>query len=214
MSRSLLLAVMTVGAMLLGARAAQAETIRCESKGGSYQVCSADTRGGVRLSQQLSSQGCWQNDTWGYDRNRIWVDRGCRAEFYVGSGSHSSSNKDDAVAAALVIGLAAAAVAADQHSDRHDNDHYNNNYNNNGYNNGYNYNNSYGNNYGYGGNPRSTFRCESKDNRFTYCNIPYRGHVEIYKQQSSSPCTYGRSWGSENNRIWVSNGCRADFAVY
>ncbi len=215
MSRSLLLAVMTVGAMLLGARAAQAETIRCESKGGSYQVCSADTRGGVRLTQQLSSQGCWQNDTWGYDRNRIWVDRGCRAEFYVGSGSHSSSSKDDAVAAALVIGLAAAAVAADKHNDRHDNDHYNNNYNNNnGYNNGYNYNNSYGNNYGYGGNPRSTFRCESKDNRFTYCNIPYRGHVEIYKQLSSNACTYGRSWGSENNRIWVSNGCRADFAVY
>jgi hypothetical protein len=201
MSRLLLLAIVTFGATLLGARAAQAETIRCESQGGRYQVCSADTRGGVRLTQQLSSQGCWQNDTWGYDRNRIWVDRGCRAEFRVGGGS-SSSSKDDAVAAALVIGLAAAAVAADKHNDHRDNNYNYNNYNN------------YGNNYGYGGNPRSTFRCESKDNRFTYCNIPYRGHVEIYKQQSSSPCTYGRSWGSENNRIWVSNGCRADFAVY
>lgn len=205
MSRSLLLAILAFGAMLLGAHSAQAATIRCESQGGKYQTCSADTRGGVRLSQQLSSQGCWQNDTWGYDRNRIWVDRGCRAEFRVGGGS-SSSSKDDAVAAALVIGLAAAAVAADKHNDHHDNNNYNNN--------NYYDNNNYGNNYGYGGNPRSTFSCASKDNRFTYCNIPYRGHVEIYKQQSSSPCTYGRSWGSENNRIWVSNGCRAEFAVY
>jgi len=206
---------MTFGAMLLGARAAEAETIRCESQGGRYQVCSANTSGGVRLTQQLSSQGCWQNDTWGYDRNRIWVDRGCRAEFKVGGGS-SSSNKDDAVAAALIIGLAAAAVAADKNND-HRNNNYNNNYGNNSYNSNYgnnSYNNNYGNNYGYGGNPRSTFRCESKDNRFTYCNIPYRGHVEVYKQQSSSPCTHGRSWGTEGNRVWVSNGCRADFAVY
>ena len=203
MSRSLLLAILTVGAMLLGASSAQAETIRCESKGGGYQVCSADTRGGVRLSQQLSSQGCWQNDTWGYDRNRIWVDRGCRAEFRVG-GSSSSSSKDNAVAAALVIGLAAAAVAADKHNDR--NDRYDDNYNH--------YNNNYGNNYGYGGNPRSTVRCESKDNRFKYCNLPFRGHVEVYKQQSSDPCIHGRSWGTEGNRMWVNNGCRADFAVY
>ena len=199
MSRTLLLTALAVAAMLLGPRYAAAETVRCESKDGRYRVCSVDTRGGVRLSQQLSSQGCWQNDTWGYDRNRIWVDRGCRAEFKVGSSS-SSSNKDDAVAAALVIGLAAAVIAADKHDD-HRNDNYN-------------YNNNYGNNYGYGGDPRSTFRCESRDNRFTYCNLPYRGHVEVYKQQSSSPCTYGRSWGSERNRIWVSNGCRADFAVY
>jgi hypothetical protein len=206
MSRNLLLVFLTFGAMLLGASAAQAETIRCESQGGRYQVCSADTRGGVLLSQQLSSQGCWQNDTWGYDRDRIWVDRGCRAEFKVGGGSHSSS-KDNAVAAALVIGLAAAAVAADKHNDHHSN----NNYNQNDYNN-YSYHDD--NRYGYGGNPRSTFRCESRDDRFTYCNIPYRGHVEVYKQRSSSPCTHGRSWGAEGNRLWVSDGCRADFAIY
>jgi hypothetical protein len=186
-----LLALIGAGALLLGAQAAQAETIRCESRDGRYQVCSVDTRGGVRLSQQLSSQGCWQNDTWGYDRNRIWVDRGCRAEFRVGGGS-SSSNKDDAVAAALIIGLAVA-VAASNHDDRND---------------------RHDNNYGHGGYPLRTFRCESRDNRFVYCNLPVRGHVEVYKQKSSNPCTYGRSWGSERNRIWVSNGCRAEFAIY
>jgi hypothetical protein len=184
--------------MLLGAEPASARTIRCESKDDAYRVCSVDTRGGVRLSQQLSSQGCWQNDTWGYDRNRIWVTRGCRAEFQIGGDSHSSSN-DDAVAAAVVLGLIGAVISAGQNDDHDYNGRDNRRDNRRGR---------------YGGNPRYVFRCESRDNRFAYCNIPQRGHVEIYKQQSSSSCVYGRSWGSERNRIWVSHGCRADFAVY
>lgn len=192
MNRSLILAGLCLLALWLGAGHADAATIRCESRDGSYRACSVDTRNGVRLSRQLSSQGCWQNDTWGYDRNRIWVDRGCRAEFEVGGAAHSSSN-DDAVAAALIIGLVGAAVIANQHDDHRDRNH--------GYGDGY-------------GNPRNTLRCESKDNRFRYCNLPYRGHVEVYRQLSSNQCVYGRSWGLERNRIWVSHGCRADFAVY
>ena len=196
MKRDLLMILFLLAASF-AAQTAGAATIRCESNDGSYRSCSVDTRNGVRLSRQLSSQGCWQNDTWGYDRNRIWVDRGCRAEFQVGGASSSSSN-NDAVAAALIIGLAGAVIIASQHDDHHDrNDSY-----------------GYGNGYGHGGNPRNTFRCESKDNRFRYCNLPYRGHVEVYRQLSSNQCIYGRTWGLERNRIWVSHGCRADFAVY
>ena len=33
-------------------------TLRCESDGGRYRRCNADTRGGVRLSRQLSSSSC------------------------------------------------------------------------------------------------------------------------------------------------------------
>ncbi len=219
MSRSRIAIALSLGCLLLlGATAAQASTITCESKGGAYRSCSVDTRNGVRLSRQLSSQGCWQNDTWGYDRNRIWVDRGCRAEFQVGN-QNSSSSSNNAAAAAVVVGLAAAAIiASNQHDDHHDN--YNNNYNNN-YNDRYNdnyrndgYDNSrYGYN-GYGGDPRRTFSCESKSSRLTYCTIPTRGHVEVYKQRSSSPCTYGRSWGVDGNRVWVDDGCRAEFAVF
>ena len=50
--------------------------------------------------------------------------------------------------------------------------------------------------------------------RRNYCSIPARGHVEVYKQRSSSPCTYGRSWGVSGDRVWVEDGCRAEFAVY
>jgi hypothetical protein len=194
MNRALLMIASVLVLMLLGTEAVHARTIRCESIDNAYRVCPVDTRGGVRLSQQLSSQGCWQNDTWGYDRNRIWVNRGCRAEFQIGGSSRSSSN-DDAVAAALVLGLIGAVISADQHDNRRDNRRDNRNDR-------------------YRGNPRNVFRCESRDNRFTYCRIPRRGHVEIYKRLSSSACVYGHSWGSERNRIWVSHGCRAEFAVY
>jgi hypothetical protein len=223
MSRSRILATLSLGGLLLfAAAAAQASTITCESKKNSYESCPVDTSGGVRLSQQLSSQGCWQNDTWGFDRNRIWVDRGCRAEFQVGAQKSSSAGKNDALAAAAVVGIAAAAIIA---SNSHD-DHHNNNKHNNKYDNSYN-NNNYDNRYddryyensrygynGYGGDPRRTFSCESKGNRRNYCDIPKRGHVEVYKQRSSSPCTYGRSWGVSGDRVWVEDGCRAEFAVF
>jgi hypothetical protein len=62
-----------------------AETVvRCDSHG-PRKVCPADTRGGVSLRYQYSSEGCWQNDTWGFDAKGIWVANGCRADFTVGA---------------------------------------------------------------------------------------------------------------------------------
>ncbi|MET1163139.1 MAG: DUF3011 domain-containing protein [Pseudoxanthomonas sp.] len=174
--------------------AAKAETVTCESRNGSYQSCAVDTRGGVRLSHQLSSQGCWQNDTWGYDRNRIWVNNGCRAQFEVGSSS-SSGNKDNAVAAAVVVGLVGAAILASNKNkhDRDDDDYPQNDW----------------------GGPRNTFECESRNNGFTYCNNGrVRGHVEVYRQLSRNACVFGQSWGMDRGQVWVDKGCRAEFAVY
>ena len=172
---------------------AKAETITCESRNGSYQSCAADTRGGVTLSRQLSSQGCWEGDTWGYDRNRIWVNNGCRAQFNVGSSS-SSGNKNNAVAAAVVVGLVGAAILANKNKrDRDRDDDYDDNW----------------------GGPRNTFQCDSVNNRFTYCNNGrVRGQVEVYRQLSRNSCSYGQSWGVDDGRVWVDKGCRAEFAVY
>jgi hypothetical protein len=228
MNRSLMFAIYSLaGLLLLAASAAQASTVTCESTNNEYRSCPADTSGGVRLSQQLSTKGCWENDTWGFDRNKIWVDRGCRAQFQVGAHSTSAAGKGDALAAAAVIGIAAAAIiASNQHDDHHNKNSNNSNYNNN-YDNRYdgrydsryddnnrNYdNNRYGYN-GYGGDPRRTFTCESRNDRRNYCSFPGRGHVEIYKQRSSKPCRHGHSWGVEGNSVWVADGCRAEFAVY
>jgi hypothetical protein len=44
-----------------------------------------DTSGGVRLIRRLSDASCVQGRSWGYDRNSVWVDDGCRAEFEVRS---------------------------------------------------------------------------------------------------------------------------------
>src|SRR5437764_513469 len=71
---------------MTGLAAAQSQVIRCESNDGRRQYCPADTRGGVRLSQQISGSACVQNSTWGYDNRGIWVDNGCRAEFILSAG--------------------------------------------------------------------------------------------------------------------------------
>jgi hypothetical protein len=234
MSRSRIFATLSLGGLLLfAAAAAQASTITCESRNNAYQTCPVNASAGVRLSRQLSSEGCWQNDTWGFDQNRIWVDRGCRAEFQVGAQTSNSAGKNDALAAAAVVGLAAAAIiATNKHDDHHDKNH-NKNYDNrydNRYDDGYNdrYNDRYYDDYyrsghqansrygynGYGGDPRRTFRCESRNDRRAYCSIPTHGHVEVYKQRSSRPCTYGRSWGVNGNSVWVEDGCKAEFAVF
>src|SRR5215472_10125791 len=63
-------------------------TITCSSDNGSRNVCNADTRGGVRLNRQISGSPCTQGQTWGWDNRGIWVDRGCRADFVVGSGGN------------------------------------------------------------------------------------------------------------------------------
>jgi hypothetical protein len=60
--------------------------VTCESQGNRHQACAIDTAQGVRLSRQLSHARCVQGESWGHDRNGVWVDDGCRAEFVAGSG--------------------------------------------------------------------------------------------------------------------------------
>jgi hypothetical protein len=59
--------------------------IYCASDDMRQHSCPADTRRGVRLIRQRSDADCIFERTWGYSRNEIWVDRGCRADFQVGN---------------------------------------------------------------------------------------------------------------------------------
>jgi hypothetical protein len=59
--------------------------VKVESNGGRYVRRATSTRGGVRLHRQLSRDPCIEGQTWGFDRNGIWVTKGCRAEFQIGS---------------------------------------------------------------------------------------------------------------------------------
>lgn len=65
---------------------------------------------------------------------------------------------------------------------------------------------------GHGGGYGQTVRCESNDGRYNRCGVPGRGRVMLMRQLSRSACIEGQSWGAEYGSVWVSQGCRAEFA--
>jgi hypothetical protein len=69
---------------------AQVRTFTCESYNNRQVACGVDTRGGVRLVEQLSSNSCVQGRTWGATRNAVWVSGGCRARFQVGTTTRNN----------------------------------------------------------------------------------------------------------------------------
>ena len=59
--------------------------VRCQSGlFGSFKRCPAPITGRVILVRERSHNKCWEGQTWGWDRNSIWVDDGCKADFQVG----------------------------------------------------------------------------------------------------------------------------------
>jgi hypothetical protein len=56
--------------------------------------------------------------------------------------------------------------------------------------------------------------CESHEGRTEACGTVVPGSsVRVIQQISSSPCIEGRTWGADNDSIWVAGGCRAVFDV-
>jgi len=64
------------------------EVVRCESRDERQRYCPVDTRGGVRLVDQMSRNACVFGRSWGFDRRGIWVAHGCRARFALGDGGY------------------------------------------------------------------------------------------------------------------------------
>jgi hypothetical protein len=107
-----------------------------------------------------------------------------------------------AAVAALAMGQASAQTYVNPDYARNYSNGYGNNY-------GNGYNNAYRNGYG----RTQSLRCESVQSRRTYCRVGISGTVRLTRQLSRSACIRGRTWASNSRGIWVSNGCRADFAV-
>ena len=61
----------------------QGQTLRCESQDNRMHRCNAVVQRTVQLQRRLSDSPCVQGSSWGWDRNGVWVDRGCRADFLV-----------------------------------------------------------------------------------------------------------------------------------
>jgi len=59
------------------------QVVTCSSNNGRRNWCDVGRRRDIRFSRQISGAACIQGRTWGTDRRGIWVDGGCRAEFFV-----------------------------------------------------------------------------------------------------------------------------------
>ena len=68
-----------------GMTAQNGRNFTCASDDGKRHLCRVDTSRGVQMTNQRSGSPCIQGQTWGYSRSGVWVDRGCRADFYLGS---------------------------------------------------------------------------------------------------------------------------------
>ncbi len=61
---------------------------------------------------------------------------------------------------------------------------------------------------------RTTVTCESDDYDYKHCKAPvWEGSVRLTRQLSNTSCVQGKTWGQNNDGIWVDKGCRAEFAV-
>ncbi len=233
-----LLFFMGCGLFFASSRASAQSTITCSSNDGGRHYCGADVRGGIRLSRQISGSACIQGQTWGYDNNGIWVDRGCRAEFTTGRGGFGGNNGGQALTCSSDDGrrhycgidtrggvrmsrqISGSACIQGQTWG------YDNNGvwvdrgcraefvsgGNNGRPGNWGNNNRPGNNWN--NNNRQTFTCSSDDGRRHYCSIPNGSsynRVRMSRQISGSACIQGQTWGTDRRGVWVDRGCRAEF---
>lgn len=211
-------------------------TVNCASDDGKRHLCNADTRGGVTLSRQISGSACRQGSTWGYDANGIWVDRGCRAEFSVGtrggvlgrifnnpnlntgSGQTMACNSDDEHRHTCNVDTRAGVRLVSQQSGSPCEQGRTWGYDNSGIwvDRGCRATFEIGGTSSWsnvrGGNVQ-TVKCESGDERRHTCAVNTNGGVRMVKQISGSPCQQGSTWGYDAGGIWVDRGCRAQFEV-
>lgn len=75
------LAVVAAALSAIPGTANAQSSVTCESSRGRRETCRVDTRGEVRLVQQLSDTRCVRGRNWGTVPGAVWVDDGCRARF-------------------------------------------------------------------------------------------------------------------------------------
>lgn len=231
----LLFAFLTIAALAFTLPLMADQKIRCESKG-DKRVCRGDDISSVILLKQLSLSECKEGESWGYTRDAIWVDHGCRADFQVltrrderdrdhdrdRDGNHRDDNRllcessggRRFCAADTSFGVHLTRTFGDRECVE-------------------------GRSWGYSDRgiwvdrgcraefllgrerehrrPERTdvIRCESKDNHRHFCRIEgLLDRVEVKKQLSFTDCKYDQTWGYNRDGIWVTDGCRADFLVH
>jgi hypothetical protein len=199
-------------------------TLVCESQNGKMQICKADTSKGVALHRQLSKAECAEKVSWGWDEERgeIWVDDGCRAEFFLGlqveparaaqaldalvtcesdNGRRKECAADTSAGVQLVRQLGDAGCA---------------------FNSGWGYdqkgiwvNKGCRAEFAVRGKPKPQVKalvCESTGAR-NACPAETQFGIAIVKQLGDAACILGETWGFDQDGVWVEKGCRGQFVL-
>jgi len=77
---------LAIAVFVLPTIASAQRTVKCESNDGRRNYCfDVYERERVTMQEQISGSPCEAGRTWGVDSRGLWVDRGCRAIFVIGS---------------------------------------------------------------------------------------------------------------------------------
>lgn len=170
-------------------------SVECTSRGYARQRCDVSWRD-ARLERQLSNTACVRDETWGIDRDGLWVDGGCSGRFVAIRGDEHDradygSRGDDERRDNERRG-------DDRRDGDRDDDHRRGEW-------------QPDENW----NQRFSVTCESQGGRYRFCQVDLGGggRAELQRQLSSDSCVEGDSWGSNRAGVWVSQGCRGEFLV-
>lgn len=222
--------VIACSVLLMCAASIEAQTVLCESIDGAPRECRAGSSGLAVLVTELSEGRCFEGTTYGTrSAGVIWVDRGCRARFTLRNevlGARrlvcESQNGERRICPAETIQTAdpgsgvylarqlGATLCAENETWGYDADR---------------------DEIWVEGGCRGEFligarsdpnkplepldgvvTCESSGRR-TECPADTTLGVRILRPLSDAACGYGKQWGFDTKGIWVSGGCRAEFAV-
>lgn len=202
-------------------------TVRCESDGGRYRECDIDGIGRVALTRRISDAACIEGESWGYRDGKVWVNKGCRAEFALTERSFAytrgarmvtcesedgqrrlcETNTGGGVKIAQQLSRSSCVQGRTWGFDRNGiwvdegcRAHF-----------------VIGDGSSEPGRPFERLDhlvlCESVDGKPMRCAADTSGGVQVVRQISNTPCGFGRQWGYDEAGIWVAGGCRAEFAV-
>ncbi|WP_445144512.1 DUF3011 domain-containing protein [Dyella sp. Tek66A03] len=163
--------------------AQEREAVRCGSDDGRFSRCQVPWRD-ADLVRQESNSPCIRGQSWGVDRDGLWVDRGCRGQFvemgrgggWRGDGRHDDDRDDD------------------RDADREDGG---------GWHPGPDWDREI----------RFQCESNDKQQQFCQVDVGRHGRVHLLQQLSGTPCEEGYSWGWNRAGVWVTRGCRGLFSV-
>lgn len=204
-----------------------ATRVTCESKRGDRQKCPVPAGSNIRIVRTLSTSPCRVNETYGQAPDYIWVDEGCRGEFEVTRPGYGGGNDGGAVTRITCESSGATrscpfpAGSTVRFVSQLSNQPCI-------------LNRSYGMSTklvwvshgcravfevrggfsgGNGGSYTRRITCESQTPGRQRCVIAGATAVRLVRQISVKPCQLDRTFGTQINAIWVSDGCRGEFDV-